>query len=475
MNYTMKLIRLYVWTILVFCSFSPTVFGLIEGGEGNMPISDPGWPKGAAEIFNHTGRIAWWVGPPFGGGEWHSECKGDSAALNEVLRQFVKVAGTKKRLVVLDGLGYSFWLDPNGSKRGDRNTKIDWSFSIWEPERWKMQKGLPPGISAIPHDQTEPIATVTVYTAALRWSEVQIPEGIEVVDNRLEAHGFKLSDGRVIEGHVNAHPVKPLKARIRVEELVPRKTGGYDYQTLTTIETDAKGHWAIRNFGEKWCRLVVECEGYATRIAGHVRYDRQPGWEYMGTVLFPQGSIEGRVVDDKGQPLADVSVVIRDLVASDGGRYEVIEEVFQKSDSNGLFNFKDVPHGEARLTGHRTDFFFPGLGQPVSIPGQTVELRMLKAAKIVVKVEFSRDRGKLEYIANLTPDGGEKIGSWSGGAKVDSENTVKFDGIPPGKYRLSVHPNPSSEADRKQDQAIELKGGDAMTVVVKQEVPEQER
>ena len=99
-------------------------------------------PKGAAEIFNHKGRIAWWVGPPFGGGEWHSECKGDAAQLNDVLKLFAKIEGPKKRLVVLDGLGYSFWLDPNGTKRGDRNTKIDWSFSVWQTDRWKMQKDL---------------------------------------------------------------------------------------------------------------------------------------------------------------------------------------------------------------------------------------------------------------------------------------------------------------------------------------------
>jgi len=38
------------------------VLALIMGGEGNKPINDPGWPKGAAEIFNHPGRVAWWEG-----------------------------------------------------------------------------------------------------------------------------------------------------------------------------------------------------------------------------------------------------------------------------------------------------------------------------------------------------------------------------------------------------------------------------
>ena len=165
--------------------------------------------------------------------------------------------------------------------------------------------------------------------------------------------------------------------------------------------------------------------------------------------------------------LTDVSVAMRDLLSLDGSRYESIEESFQKSNSDGTFHFEDVPHGTARLTGHRNDFFFPGLGQAVTIPGEQVELRLSKAAAIIVRVEFSRDRGEQEYIANLTPAGGEKIGSWSGSSKVDTENMVKFKGVPPGKYELNVHPNPSSEADRKNVQTIELKGGEETTVEVK--------
>jgi hypothetical protein len=302
---------------------------------------------------------------------------------------------------------------------------------------------------------------------------VQVPDGLEVIDNRLEAHGFKLSDGRVLEGKVTSGPGKPLPATIRVEELVPKQAGGYDYQVVTNIKTDADGHWAIKNFGEKWCRIIVESDGFASRIAGHVRYDRQPGWQFMATVLSPRGNITGWVIDEEGKPLADVSVAMRDLVGVDGDRYEAIEEVFQKSAADGTFNFKNVPHGKARLSGHRTDFFFPGLGQFVTIPSDLVELRMSKAASLIIKVEFARDPGKREFIANLSPEGGDKVGSWGGSSKVDAENKVKFSGIPPGKYVLRVYPNPSSEADRKKEQTIELKGGEERIIVVKQDVPDE--
>ena len=90
-----------------------TAFGLITGGEGNSAIMDPGWPAGAEIIFNHPGRIAWWEGPPFGGGQWHAECRGDAKALSAVLAALAQVDAKTRRVVVHDGVGQSFWLNMN--------------------------------------------------------------------------------------------------------------------------------------------------------------------------------------------------------------------------------------------------------------------------------------------------------------------------------------------------------------------------
>lgn len=100
--------------VLLTLAFHQSAWALITGGEGNEPINDPGWPKGAAAAFNSETRVAWWEGPPFGGGQWHAECKGDAAALSLVLDDFSKIDAPKKRIVLHDGFGHSFWLNPNG-------------------------------------------------------------------------------------------------------------------------------------------------------------------------------------------------------------------------------------------------------------------------------------------------------------------------------------------------------------------------
>ena len=92
-------------------------FALITGGEGNRPIADPGWPKGAAAIFNNQARIAWWEGPPFGGGQWHAECRGDARAFNAVLADFARLEVKTRRVVVHDGVGASTWLNLNRRAR----------------------------------------------------------------------------------------------------------------------------------------------------------------------------------------------------------------------------------------------------------------------------------------------------------------------------------------------------------------------
>ena len=100
---------------------------LITGGEGNKPIADPGWPGVAAAIFNHPGRVAWWEGPPFGGGQWHAECRGDARALGAVLADFARLDARAKRVILHDGDGHSFWLNPNGepAKAADAADRLD--------------------------------------------------------------------------------------------------------------------------------------------------------------------------------------------------------------------------------------------------------------------------------------------------------------------------------------------------------------
>ncbi len=134
--------RLGTFLLLLLAAASVAVpvqeaFALITGGEGNKPIHDPGWPKGGAVLFNKEARIAYWEGPPFGGGQWHAECRGDAKAFSDVLADFAELDVKSKRVVLHDGVGQSFWLNMNDEPAKRAAARMDWRFMVWVPANWE--------------------------------------------------------------------------------------------------------------------------------------------------------------------------------------------------------------------------------------------------------------------------------------------------------------------------------------------------
>src|SRR5262245_47215771 len=217
-------------------------YALITGGEGNKTIKDPGWPAGAATIFNHPRRVAGWEGPPVGGGQWHAECRGDAQALSAVLADFARMDAKIRRIVVHDGTGHSFWLAPNREPEKLAAAKIDWVFMVWQPSSWERLRKLPADLNPTELADTSPPAQIDVFTAGINWAEVTVPARIEVVDRRLVAHGFTAEDGVVLEGRViDLSTEGPIAAAVRIERVEPQAKGGYLYPVVTETRADAQG------------------------------------------------------------------------------------------------------------------------------------------------------------------------------------------------------------------------------------------
>jgi hypothetical protein len=149
--------------------FSPDAYALITGGEGSVPLDDPGWPDGAATIFNHKARVAWLMGPPFGGGQYHAECRGDAKSFNEVLAHFAKLKVAAKRLIVEDGVGRSFWLNSNKMEDKKRRAEIDWRLMVWVPDNWERLSKLPPDVNFTNKNDHGPPAEIQPFC---RWQHL---------------------------------------------------------------------------------------------------------------------------------------------------------------------------------------------------------------------------------------------------------------------------------------------------------------
>jgi hypothetical protein len=444
---------------------------LIRGGEGNGPIGDPGWPAGGSAIFNHPARVAWWEGPPFGGGMWVAECRGDARAFNAVLADFARLDGKNKRIVVQDGVAQSHWLNPNREPARQAAARIDWAFTVWEPARWERLRKLP--VSLNPTDPLDaekgPPASIDVSTGGnLRWSEVIVPAGIEVVDQRLEAHGFTPADGIVLEGKVSDLATKrPLAARIRLERVEPRARGGYSYVVAVGAVADPEGRWVLKKAPAGWHRVVIEADGYVARVVGYGRFDDQPRWSSYEGGLSRPGPVSGRITDEAGQPVGDVEVQFQDRVSIDGGRYETPDETWPRTDVDGRFRSDRIPIGHATIWIHKSGYCRPGLGLPVATPADDLTMSLIRSARVRVEVDFRGVDRPAGYMVQMKPEGGEAVGKWSGSGDIDAANRIGFDDVPPARYVLRGRPNPSSGDRETSPIVVDLKGGQTAEVTLK--------
>jgi carboxypeptidase family protein len=457
--------------VLLILTPSPWAYALISGGEGNEPISDPGWPAGAAAIFNNPTRIAWWEGPPFGGGQWHAEYRGDAAAVNEVLAAFARLDVKIKRLIAYDGVGHSFWLNPNNEPEKKTDAEIDWMFVVWQAESFDRLRNMPADLQPpnVSEADAGPPAELHVYIGDnIRWADVKIPEGIEVVDNRMEAHGFTPADGTVLEGTItDLASKKPIAARMRLELIESQNKGGYRYIVAAEAAADVDGHWVLKNAPVGWYRVVIDADGYVPRVIGHEKFDEQPRWQRYDGGLARPSSVSGRVSDDAGQPLADIEVRLGDVVSGDDDRYDSAEEFQTKTDAHGRFEFSRVPMGDARIWINKTGYCHPGLGPTISAPTKDLELTMLKSAQLQVTVDFTGTERPADYMVNIEPEGGSKIGSWGGSGSISAKNIMSFSDVPPGRYVIHGHPNPHSENEATRPVTVELKGGETTEITLK--------
>lgn len=430
-----------------------TASALIMTGQGNKPVHDPGWPEGALAVANFESRVGWWEGPPYGGGEWQFLYRGDTEAFTEALAAFAAIRAPALDLVIHDG--------PH--ENGMLKEKVDWSFTVWVPANWHRLYNNPKTVfSANSPNFRQPVAAprlqVYVGGGGVDWSKVEPPANIRVRDERASAFGVDLSGGSVIQAEFyDMNSGKPVSGARLIAEKVSWQAGAnphWSKEPLADVVSGADGRVRLERIPSDTIRVSVTAEGYAPRRLTQ-RAHARPQLLKFTVELAKAASIRGLVVDTDGQPIKGAKVRTKTEMASnglgydDGRHYEPTDTWSVETDDAGRFELTGLPVGYAQLFVTASGYSFNDSFTIHNVPATNITLRLGRAGGMLVKVvdkdgkPLSRFEGH-ELLVEVAPKDGLKPGSWGGSAQVKDDGTVASVNVPPGEYRVTSRPNPSS-------------------------------
>ena len=308
----------------------------------------------------------------------------------------------------------------------------------------------------------------------MHWSDVIVPEGIELSDERLEAHGFTPADGVVLEGKVvDLATNRPLAARMRLDRIEQDK-GETHFTTVAKATADAQGRWFLKNTPKGWYRVVVEADGYVPRWVGNATW-RSDSVQPPGGALTIADCREPcpfrAALDEAGKPLMDAEVQLEGRYGSTWGYFN--QGYTSKTDADGRFRIDQVPAGIATIQVRKSGYRLPEGKLSITAPAKDVALKMMIAAQLRVTVDFAEASPPGEYYVKVEPEGKAAAGAWRGWDRIGRDNRVFFDAVPPGKYvmrghlHVQGHPgNPGSIDRETKPLAIELKSGEKAEITL---------
>jgi hypothetical protein len=468
--------RALLLSVGVACLMPMAASALIMVGRGNDPVHDAGWPQGALDVANLKSRVGWWEGPPFGGGQWQFLYRGDTAAFSEALAKFAAIRAPSLDLVIRDGPEENNFL--KDSNKTNSETRVDWAFTAWVPANWHRLFNNPKSVFDSDHPNfRQPVdpPRLDVYLGGggqLDWTKVKVPASVRVRDERASAAGVDPVGGAMVRADVfDMATGKPIRG---ARAIVARMSGGgqnprTDYETVTESVSDDAGRLQVEKIPPGTHRVSVSAPGYAARLLGYERYGDRT-YKHLAVELAKAAPLSGVVTDTDGKAINNVKVRASSVMAMDGRGYSGLDPREIATDEKGRFELAGLPEGFTQLHATAPGYYFGDLFTIHDVPSTNIVLRLSRAGGIQVSV-FDRNGKALtrfegsEVLVEVEPKGGHRIGTWGGSGMVNAEGILEFKDMPPGEYRVTSRPNPSTTSRQYvPDQMVTVSPGARVNV-----------
>jgi hypothetical protein len=461
-------VRILLFALASVALLAPfTVSALIMSSQGNSPVQDRGWPDGSLVVANLQSRVGWWEGPPFGGGEWQFLYRGDTETFNEALTNFAAIRTPVLDLVIHDGPEKNVFL------REGADGRVDWTFTIWNPAGWHSLYNNPKVVfdandSNFRKPVDPPRLDVYIGGGQVDWTKVRIPANVHVRDERASASGVDLSGGSVIHAEFfdmgNGKPVSGAHLLVEKVSWQTNPAPHWEQKLFADAASDSSGRVQIQKIPADTIRISVSADSYAPLRLDQRAHGR-PALLKFSIELAKVASIRGVVTDTEGKPIKGAKVRPLEILASNGlgydngFHYDPYESANVETDAAGHFEISGLPTGYAQLSASAPGYFFSDFATIHDVPATNTVLRLARAGGIQVSVtdKSGKALSRLEgnpLLVNVELKEGSKVGSWGGGATVKDDGTCQFIDVPPGEYRVTCRPNPSTTSKQSWPEKV---------------------
>jgi hypothetical protein len=442
--------------------FLPTRgMALIEVVNGNRALDShvvQQLPVGVEDVANLNARLGYWIGPPFGGGEYHFgfQCK-SAEEFSRALNRFAAIRARRLELVVHDGKHtWTF----------DKAKRADWTLTVWHPASWHRLHSRPASSGLLRPDlymRPVPAPRIDVYLGGgtIAWDAIDVPENIAVTDERVSAAPVEVVGGGLIRGTV--YDMATGRVIGGAEVILVREEGRASSPTHFRATANDWGDYQIEKIAPPGrYEVQFRAEGYATRrhdyfLKGARQYDR------IDVDLSKAASISGVVADAKGKPLARVTVSARDPLGIDGRDYPCSAKS-ATTDVKGRFEITALPRGYTRLRCSRKTLHQSSPFDLQEVPTDTVAIVMEGTGIVRGQVVAPGDKAPGSSV-HIHIDSVDRKPGWGGGKRCEPDGTFLFEGVPPGRYRVSTQPLIEG-IENTNFKTIEVKPGETSYVEV---------
>jgi hypothetical protein len=437
---------------------------LIEVFAGHAPMDDHNWPAGALAVVNLPTRVGGWEGPPFGGGQYCFQYRGDAAAFQQALDALAGVRAPAVNVCVHDGGPTE---DPIlAADHGDAH--YDWSFTVWDARSWNQLYNDPQDRSMAGDDSfREPVAPpqldVFVGRGGIDFAQVRVPAGVRLIDERASANGFP--DGSAIIGDVfDMDTSKPLDgARVTLA-----RAGGEGKTTdVASTVADGAGRFCLRATPTGWFSVIASADGHAPRVLGTVQL-RGDTYKHFTAELSATATVDGTTVDNDGRPLAGVVVQADFVTGEDGRSYVLPRQPCATTDAHGQFTLTDLPRGHLQLLPESKDHAGLDALQVFASPSDRLTVHLTSTGSIRGRVVDGAGHPATLGNVDVAPPGAP-IGHWSGSSNTAADGSFHFENVPPGKYIVTgraKNPGPAFPGADPNARTITVTAGQTVRVEV---------